>query len=358
MRKFLQRLLTKPVINLANKWSSRPDKKRIDKALSDLYQNITINPGKRGQVIPFDGVKDKFIVFSDQHKGARDGSDIFAKAAKNYLAALDHYNKEKFFYINLGDSEELWENLFITIKRHNKQTFEQEQKFLDRNAFIKIFGNHDLYWDNDPLAKVSLMQIYGQDVKIDEGVILQTTINHKKLAIYMTHGHQGDLQSDGNWFSKWFVSDIWAPFQSYLHINPNTPSNNDQLKTVHNKLMYEWSSKRKHTVLITGHTHQPVFRSLTELEILYEKLGHAKGAEAATFQAKIDKLHLKDSRPPDFKGYLDSYFNSGCCCFDDGDITGIEIADNCIRLIKWEYKGKESVRMVLEESKLDDLKLE
>jgi predicted phosphodiesterase len=361
MRKLLQRLLTKPVINLANRLSSRPDKKRVDKALSDLYQNITTNPGKRGQVIPFDTEKDKFIILSDQHKGARDGSDIFAKAAKNYLAALDHYNHQHFFYINLGDSEELWENLFITVKRHNKATFEHEQKFLARKAFIKIFGNHDLYWDNDPLAKVSLQQIYGEEVKINEGVLLQTTVDHKKISIYMTHGHQGDLQSDGNWFSKWFVSDIWAPFQAYLRINPNTPANNDQLKTVHNKLMYEWSSKRKQTVLITGHTHQPVFKSLTELEIVYDKLEAAKkagdDAKIQELQKRIDKLHLKGNTIPDFTGILDTYFNTGCCCFDDGDITGIEIADGCIRLIKWEYKGKESVRVVLEESKLEDLKL-
>src|ERR1700761_4085645 len=278
MRKFLQRLLTKPVINLANKWSSRPDKRRVDKALSELYKNITTRPGVRGRVIQFDTQKDRFIILSDQHKGARDGSDIFAKAAKNYLAALAYYEKEKFFYINLGDSEELWENIFLTIKKHNKSTFEHEKKFLARKAFIKIFGNHDLYWDNDPLAPVSLMQIYGQRVKIYEGAILETHVNNKKLIIYMTHGHQGDLQSDGNWFSKWFVSDIWAPFQAYLRINPNTPANNDQLKTTHNKLMYEWSSKRKHTILITGHTHQPVFRSLTELEILYEKQAKAQKA--------------------------------------------------------------------------------
>src|SRR6201999_1342327 len=119
-------------------------------------------------------------------------------------------------------------------------------------------------------------QIYGQGVKIYEGVILQTKVKGKELAIYMTHGHQGDLQSDGNWFSKWFVSDIWAPFQAFLRINPNTPANNDQLKTLHNKIMYEWSAKRKNTILITGHTHQPVFRSLTELEALYEKSGIAK----------------------------------------------------------------------------------
>jgi predicted phosphodiesterase len=358
MRKLLQRLLTKPVIDLANRLSSRPDKKRVNKALSDLYQNITTNPGKRGQVIEFDAEKDRFVILSDQHKGARDGADVFARSAKNYLAALDHYDHEKFFYINLGDSEELWENIFLTIKKHNKTTFAAEKKFLACNAFIKIFGNHDLYWDNDPLAAVSLMQIYGQAVKIYEGAILQTTIGNKKLNIYMTHGHQGDLQSDGNWFSKWFVSDVWAPFQAYLRINPNTPANNDQLKTDHNRLMYEWSSKRKNTLLITGHTHQPVFRSLTELEALYEKLSAATGDEALQLQAKIDKLHLKDSRPPDFKGYLDTYFNSGCCCFDDGDITGIEIADSSIRLIKWGYQGKDSMRIVLEECLLKDLKLQ
>ncbi|NNU34769.1 hypothetical protein HK413_13165 [Mucilaginibacter sp. S1162] len=127
--------------------------------------------------------------------------------------------------------------------------------------------------------------------------------------------------------------------------------------TLNNRLMYEWSSKRKDTILITGHTHQPVFRSLTELEILYESLASATGEKQAAIQARIDKLHLQNFRPPAFNGYLDTYFNSGCCCFDDGDITGIEIADNCIRLIKWEYKGRESVRIVLEESQLKDLRL-
>ena len=361
MRKFLQRLLTKPVIDLANKWSSRPDKRRVDRALTDLYQSINAEPGKLGLVIPFDAGKDKFVILSDQHKGARDGADIFAKACKNYLAALDHYNKEEFFYINLGDSEELWENLIATIKHHNKNTFEKEKLFLKRKAFIKIFGNHDLYWDNDPLAAINLLDIYGEAVKIYEGVILKTTVNNKPLEIYMTHGHQGDLQSDGNWFSKWFVSDIWGPFQSYLHINPNTPANNDSLKTAHNEMMYQWSSKRKHTLLITGHTHQPVFRSLTELEILYEKLAAAKAtknvAEIALLNQKINELHLKPTKGPSFKGVLDTYFNSGCCCFDDGDITGIELQDECIRLIKWAYEDKDSVRVVLEESKLGDLKL-
>jgi len=361
MRKFLRRLLKNEVIKLANRVSSRPDKRRVDKALSDLYESITTQPGKQGLAVPFDAGKDRFIILSDQHKGARDGSDIFARSERNYLAALNYYNIEKFTYINLGDSEELWENLFVTIKRHNKATFEAEKKFINRKAFIKIFGNHDLYWDNDPLAAVGIMQIYGQAVKVYEGAVLQTIVNNKPLNIYLTHGHQGDLQSDGNWFSKWFVSDIWAPFQAYLHINPNTPAYNNQLKTDHNRIMYEWSAKRENTLLITGHTHQPVFRSFTELESIYEKLDKAKKAgdteKVKELQNRILELHLEGNSSLDFTGYLDTYFNSGCCCFDDGDITGLEIADNCIRLIKWEYRGKENVRRVLEECRLEDLKL-
>ncbi|MGN6180262.1 MAG: metallophosphoesterase [Mucilaginibacter sp.] len=362
MRKLLQRLFTEPVVNLANKWSSRPDKRLVDAALSDLYQNIISDQGRKGAVITFDKERDKFIIFSDLHKGARDGADIFTKADRNYLTALDYYNNENFCYICLGDSEELWENLFFSVKKHNKATFQKEKLFIDRKAFIKIFGNHDLYWDNSPLAPVSLLQLYGKSINIYEGLILQTLVNNKTLSIFMTHGHQGDMQSDGNWFSKWFVSNIWGPFQSYLRINPNTPANNNELKTAHNKMMYQWSSKRKNTLLITGHTHQPVFKSFTHIEMLYNELEEARKANdkkrIAELEQRIDDRHRKGDKLPDFSGYLDTYFNSGCCCFDDGDITGIEITDGCIRLIKWQY-GKDAVseRLVLEESKLEDLKV-
>ncbi|MES2267673.1 MAG: metallophosphoesterase [Bacteroidota bacterium] len=361
MRRFLQRLLYKPISRLADKYSSRPNKARVDKALNALYKSIMAKSGKNGLVIPFDVNKDKFIILSDQHKGARDGADMFAKSANNYLAALNHYYQENFIYINLGDSEELWENMFITVKRHNKATFEKEKQFIADDRFVKIFGNHDLYWGNDPLAAVSLLQIYGRVIPIYEGAVLQTTVNGMPLEVFMTHGHQGDLQSDGNWFSKWFVSEIWGRLQGFLRINPNTPAYNNQLKTDHNRIMYEWSSQRKNMLLITGHTHQPVFKSLTQLEILYIGLENAKQAnntiKVAEIEKKITALHLKGNTQPDFNGYLDTYFNTGCCCFNDGDITGIEIADGCIRLIKWAYNKNESKRIVLEESRLEDLKI-
>ncbi len=363
MRWFLQKLLTQLVIRLANRFSARPDQGRVFAALDDLYGQIISHHQNKGLIIPFHPEQDKFVILSDQHKGARNDADDFALAEKNYLAALNYYNRQQYTYINLGDSEELWKNHLAEVRRHNQATFEAERQFLQRGAFIKIFGNHDLYWGNDPLAPLMLRQIYGQELKIYEGVLLQSSTNGQPaLAVYLTHGHQGDLQSDGNWFSKWFVAEVWERLQAYLRINPNVPSNNDDLKTAHNTMMYEWSAAQKQLLLITGHTHQPVFASVTHIEKLIIQRDKAREAgdeaTAEKLQQQITALHLKGDASMNFKGYKDTYFNSGCCCFDDGDITGIEIAEGTISLIKWKYNaGREPERLLLEESKLTDLKL-
>lgn len=362
MRRFLQRLLTRPVIRLANRFSSRPDRARVWAALSKLYRQIKEHEKtSKGIVIPFHPEQDKFIILSDQHKGARNDADDFALAEHNYLTALAHYNDLGYTLVCLGDSEELWKNLLEPVVKHNQATFEAEKLFLQRGAFIKVFGNHDLYWGNSPLAPLTLKQIYNQEVKIYEGLLLKP-LTDKQASIYLTHGHQGDLQSDGNWFSKWFVANVWERLQAFLRINPNTPATNDDLKTLHNTLMYEWSAAQLNLLLITGHTHQPVFASVTHIERLYVQLERAQAtnntAAIAELQRQIEVRHLKGDTSLNFKGYKDTYFNSGCCCFNDGDITGIEIADNCIRLVKWEYdKSNRSGRIILEESQLADLKL-
>jgi len=146
----------------------------------------------------------------------------------------------------------------------------------------------------------------------------------------------------------------------YLQLNLNTPSVDDHLKTLHNTMMYQWSAQQQNLLLITGHTHQPVFESLTHLERLYRQLDEAKAGdnlpEAKQLHEYINKKIKKGDLEPDFKGYKPTYFNSGCCCFDDGDITGIEIAGGYIRLIKWEYKiEKHPERIVLEEITLEEL---
>jgi len=359
MRRILQKMFSNPLIRLSNKYSSRPDQERVHKALTTLYKKIQMTPSKRGLEIEYTS-SSKIIVFSDQHKGTRNNADDFAMSEKNYISALNYYNSQEFVYCNLGDSEELWKNLVVNIVKHNKATFEAEKLFINRNAFIKVFGNHDLYWDNDPLSGITLERIYGKKVKIYEGVIFKMKVYDKLLAILLTHGHQGDLQSDGNWFSKWFVSNIWGPIQGYLQINPNTPAYDNQLKSEHNAFMYNWTAKQSNLVLITGHTHQPVFNSLTHLERLYLKLENARRTNDLNDITKIeDELKLgkvSGDTSPRLENSKNTYFNTGCCCFSDGDITGIELEGNKIRLVKWKtQEDGSSKRFVLEENEFENL---
>jgi len=360
IRKFFRFLLTRPIRWLSDRYSSAPKQQDVMTALSELYKSIIVSPGKKGELVAFKPHEQPVIIFSDQHKGARNGSDDFTSAEKNYIAALDYYNDHQFYYINLGDSEELWENTIFQVMKHNKACFKKEQLFVQRKAYCKIYGNHDLFWDNDPLSGIYLKRMYKEPVKVFSGIVLRIDLAETNLDIFCTHGHQGDAQSDGNAFSKWFVSNVWGPLQSFLRINPNTPSTNDENKTMHNQYMYEWSAAQNNTVLITGHTHQPVFNSLTHLERLYLRLEEATVINDKSAVEKITNEIPRRKREYDFvnhsfRNMKPSYFNSGCCCFEDGTITGIEIADGFIRLVKWGYINGASVRTVAEEASLETL---
>ena len=360
MRRLLRYLFLRPVLWASQKFSSRPQRDRIFRALEELNLDILSNPGKKGIVMPFDLHGGKFIIFSDQHKGARNGADDFMAAEPNYLAALEYYNDSDFVFINLGDSEELWENTLARVKKYNEENFQAERKFVARDAFVKVIGNHDLYWSNDPFAWWQLKKIFDADIKAYEGVILETVIKGHQFRIFCTHGHQGDAQSDGNWFSKFFVARVWAPFQAYLRINPNTTAYDDTKKTLHNEIMYQWSSVQQHALLITGHTHQPVFESLTHIERLYRQYQQAESSGdkqvLADLYAEIKRREKEFTAvSADYLNMKPSYFNTGCCCFIDGDITGIEIEDGFIRLVKWTAKDGKSHRMLLEEIRLEEL---
>lgn len=359
MRKLLQKLLTAPIIRFTHKYASRPDKERVHASLSTLLKNINEGKSKKGLALEFNGTS-KLIIFSDHHKGTKDYRDDFLLAEKNYLAALDYYNQEQYTYCCLGDSEELWKNTIFSVIKHHKASFEKEKLFVKRDAFIKIYGNHDLYWDNDPFAFLTLDKVYGKKINVYDGVVLRMLIDKKPLSFMLTHGHQGDLQSDGNWFSKWFVSNVWGPLQSYLRINPNTPANSRKLKSTHNMIMYEWTAQQKDLVLITGHTHQPVFNSLTHLERTYKRLNAAREKGDIALEKKLEQelsagkisgeasLRYEDSK--------NTYFNAGCCCYNDGDITGIELDAQSIRLIEWKsIDGGNPQRIVLEENELKNL---
>lgn len=360
IRVILQFLLKKPVLWFVDRFSSAPREENVHEALTELYRSIITEPGKKGPLIAFRPDEDKVIILSDLHKGTRDGADDFAICEDNYLAALDHYSKRNFYYLNLGDSEELWENILANVIRYNKEVFEKEKEFVRRKAFVKLFGNHDLYWGNDPLAPSFLKAIYDAPIRAHAGAVLRAELPYGHIDFFCTHGHQGDAQSDGNAFSKWFVSYIWGPLQALLEINTNSPATSSSMKTLHNRYMYDWSAAQQNLVLITGHTHQPVFNSLTHLERLYLQLEEArkKGDEEQIEKIKAEIPRRKreyDHVSFQFEKMIPSYFNAGCCCFDDGTITGLEIAEGYIRLVKWAKLDGKPTRIVAEETHLVEL---
>ena len=121
--------------------------------------------------------------------------------------------------------------------------------------------------------------------------------------------------------------------------------------------MYEWSATQNDLLFVSGHTHKPVFASLDHIDRLTKQLEKAKASSDAALVASITSELEK--RQKEYAGkkvvkkmVKPTYFNSGCCCFPDGDLTGIEIDAGFLRLVKWKTGKENSTRVVLEESPL------
>ncbi len=360
IKKFFQFLFRKPTLWLISKMSSTPIRERIFDKLSYLTKQIDQGNKKLGIKLNATTHTAKYVVMSDLHKGNGNDADDFKTALPNYLAACNYYNNKNFTYIALGDIEELWENDISQVYKEYKNTFEAEKKFINDQKFYKIVGNHDLYWNNTPyFADEWLKKLYGKKIPIYEGILIRLKTELKELKILLTHGHQGDKTSDGNKFSKWFVANVWTKIQAFLDINVNAPSKDFLLRDKHNKLMYEWSMEQNDLLLITGHTHKPVFASLNHIEKLTKELEIATENKDTSLVASLTKeLNLRKQEyisTAAFAQKKPSYFNTGCCCYNDGDITVIEIENNFLRLIKWTEKMNFSDRCVLQEIDLNSL---
>lgn len=359
VRKILKKLLTRPTRWLADRFTSNPHADDVFASLTDLHERITTG-AESGQLLPVDMQTARFVILSDQHKGAGDLADDFRLARQNYTAALDYYFAGEFSLVNLGDCEELWENSEKVAVDHNRDVLLQEARFLEAGRYYRVFGNHDLQWKFAFPRGLYLKPLFGEKLNVCEGFILRFAYNEQNFEFLLTHGHQGDKQSDGNRFSTWFVAAIWTPIQRFLEISVNTISDSFELVDKHNQIMYNWSATQRNLVLISGHTHKPVFASMDHIDRLRKHLLHAESdGDQAAIQRIRDELARREK---EYAGKqftktmaIPSYFNTGCCCFNDGDITGIEICEGEIRLVKWEQESADAkpTRKVLEWAALD-----
>jgi hypothetical protein len=125
--------------------------------------------------------------------------------------------------------------------------------------------------------------------------------------------------------------------------------------------MYDWAAAQHRLVLIAGHTHRPVWSSRTHLQKLQAERAALRAEPEPRAPHIADRLVALETEiadrmlehPPcnDTAKTVAAYFNTGCCIFDDGDITGMEIEDGVLRLVKWPVGGAEP-RVVLEQEPL------
>lgn len=178
--------------------------------------------------------------------------------------------------------------------------------------------------------------------------------------LFLVHGHQGTADSDRHAKrSRFFVNHVWRPAQALLNRPWNTPSVDWKLRGDHADHMQRWAAKQGR-VLVAGHTHMPVFFQGVKKPAVTSTVGsRVTESDSARSDAlllaraewaKAEKERLR--RQPSVELATPCYFNTGCCSFGDGDITGLEIRDGEIWLVRWPCTPQTDPEPPLEHMKL------
>lgn len=297
---------------------------------------------------------DRLVILSDMHRGKRDRADDFLPCENAYRLALDHYLEAGFTLALLGDAEELWKSGPDDVISAYPEVYAREAAFHADGRLLRFWGNHDEEWASPVLVEQKLDPVHPPgDLLVGESLLLEARRDGRTLgSIFLVHGHQGTGFSDTLAFlARFSVRFVWKPLQHVTRASRTAPSANRRLREKHNSATRRWAEAHEKLLLITGHTHRPVFASISILDELERRLG----IEIDQITARSDDEEfwddvvtdcmkrgwLGDDAPcgppaPDGRRQLQpSLFNSGCCCFNDGRITGIEISEGAIRLVLW-----------------------
>ena len=286
----------------------------------------------KAKVIDFDD-RSKFILFSDCHRGDNSFADEFANNRNIYFHALRYYFNEGFQYCELGDGDELWEHLsFEPLFEAHKNVYLLMKRYHEENRLHLIYGNHDMVYKNPEYVKKHLQTYFDpkeekdtvlfQDLTFHEAILLK----HQRTGqeIFLTHGHQADFMNYHGWrFQRFLVRVLWKPLQVWGIADPTSPAKNNKELIKVEKRIKKWILHNNLIMTIVGHTHRPRF-----------------------------------PEPGDIP-----FFNDGSCVHPRS-ITGIEIEEGKISLIKWQISTKEDgtlqiVRVLLEgPQKIIDYRLE
>ena len=283
------------------------------KRLNNAYNNA--------KVIAFND-QSKFILFSDCHRGDNSFADDFANNRNIYFHALNHYYSQGFDYCELGDGDELWEHLsFTPILEAHKNVFMLLKQFHEEERLHMIWGNHDMVYRNPEYVEKHLSTYFdekiGEDVELfcniqfHEGIILKHAETGQEL--FLMHGHQADWWNYIFWkWSRFMVRVLWKPLNVMGIADPTSPAKNYKELIKIERRTKNWIAEHNNRITIAGHTHRPRFPKPGEIP----------------------------------------FFNDGSCVHPRS-ITGMEIEQGEISLIKWQISTSEDgtlkiVRVLLE----------
>ena len=276
---------------------------------------------KNAKRVLFDDAS-KLILFSDCHRGDNSFADDFANNRNIYFHALKFYYKEGFSYFELGDGDELWENIhFESIFQAHKNVFKLLKEFhLDKRLHM-IWGNHDMVYKDPEFVKKNLSHYYDpveerdkellENITYNEAVVLEHAQTQQE--IFLAHGHQADWWNYTFWrWGRFLVRVLWKPLQVWGIADPTSPAKNYIELIKIERRIKKWILTKNLLITVVGHTHRPRF-----------------------------------PEPGDIP-----FFNDGSCVHPRS-ITGLEIENGKISLIKWHIVSTEDgtlrvVRVLLE----------
>jgi len=267
--------------------------------LSEAYNNA--------HILSFDS-KSKYILMSDVHRGDGSWADDFGRNENAYRHALEYYFREGYSYIELGDGDELWENSsFPAIINAHSNTFGQLKKYHQEKRLHLIYGNHDLERSDKNVVARTLNSYYEErtmstldlfpGIEVHEAIRLVNSTDH--LELFLFHGHQGYLFEDNLWqVGRFFTRHLWRHLQLIGINDPTSAAENISVRTEVEQNISKWA-EAQNRIVICGHTHRPRF-----------------GAP-----------------------YCSRYYNTGSAVHPRS-ITGLEIENNKITLVKWSVESE------------------
>ena len=197
--------------------AKKSDKSRVWRAMDAALQKaIKQEQDTEEVVLELQGAR--YIIFSDHHKATRHGNDDFRASERAYNAALAYYYAMGYTLITLGDVEELWEERTNPVHQNlSSHPGIRSQICQSQDRYIRFWGNHDDDWQYPERVKDSLWPIYGDGLKVHEGMVVRVKDGGALIgSLLLVHGHQGTLDSDDlRPIARPFVRRIWRPIQRY-----------------------------------------------------------------------------------------------------------------------------------------------